>query len=150
VAYDPKYPRINRRVVRGIRAFYDSHPWRDSLGGRTCKLETLVGTAAQAMRVPTPRVTIEPHAGGEGGLGRFDETCNTIVLPKFSLTAALYQLARISGKSDRQAKAWTASALFLARPQTFERMVRNRSLRFVKVRELGETSPAPATAGVSA
>lgn len=128
--YQPKYPSVDRRVVRAIREFLDAKPYRGDHGARVTAVNTLAARCTQAYRLPTPRVTIEPHSATVGSLGYYDNNCNTIVLPKFSLAATLYQIARLRGKTDKQAKAWAASAIHLARPKTLRNMVRRGNLRW--------------------
>lgn len=128
--YEPIYPKVDRRVVRAIREFLDTKPYRGDHGARVTAVNTLAARCAQAYRIPTPRVTIEPHAVPTGSLGRYDDDCNTIVLAKFSLAGTLYHIARLNGKTDKQAKAWTASAIHLARPKTLRNMVRKGTLRW--------------------
>ncbi len=132
--YQPIYPRVDRRVVRAVRAFLDAHPYRGDHGERVTAVNTLAAKCAQAYRIPTPRVTIEPHGTTAGSLGKYDSDCNTIVLAKFSLAATLYHIARLNGKTDKQAKAWAASAIHLARPKTLRNMVRSRNLRWAVAR----------------
>jgi hypothetical protein len=133
--FQPKYRRVDTRVVRAVRALFASKPYRKPHGEQVSLLNVLAAATAQAYRIPTPRVTIEPHASA-GALGSYDPDCNTIFVPRFSVTATLVQLAKVRGFNDAKAKAWAASALFLAVPKTFEKMVRARNIKFVKVREL--------------
>lgn len=133
--YTPKYPRLDRRVVRAVRAFLDSKPYRGSHGAKVTAVNTLAAAVAAAYRMPAPRVTIEPHAVKAGTLGRIDADCNTIILPKFSLSATLYQMAVLRGMNDKKAKAWAASAVHLASPKTLRNFVRSGSVRWKVARK---------------
>lgn len=128
--YQPTFPTVDRRVVRAVRAFLDAKPYRGDHGEKVAAVNTLAAAAAAAYRIPAPRVTIEPHAVEAGTLGRFDADCNTIILPKFSLAATLYQVARLRGMNDRKAKNYAASAIHLASPKTLRNMVRKGTLRW--------------------
>jgi hypothetical protein len=128
--YTPKYPRLDRRVVRAVRAFLDAKPYRAAHGEKVQAVNDLAAAVATAYRMPAPRVTIEPHAVPAGGLGRYDSTCNTVILPKFSLAATLYQMAVLKGLNDAKAKAWAASAIYLASPKTLRNMVRKGTVKW--------------------
>lgn len=128
--YKPKYKNVDRRVVRAVRSFLDSKPYRAEHGVKVQAVNDLAGAVASAYRLPAPRVTIEPHATEPGTLGTYDGDCNTVILPKFSLAATLYQMAVLRGLSDKKAKAWAASAIHLASPKTLRNMVRKGTVKW--------------------
>lgn len=128
--FTPKFKRVDRRVVRAIRAFLDAKPYRGTHGEKVAAVNTLAATATAAYGLPAPRVTIEPHAVKAGTLGKYDAACNTIILPKFSLMATLYQVGRLRGFDDKKAKAYAASALHLASPKTLRNMVRKGTVKW--------------------
>jgi hypothetical protein len=141
--FQPKYPRVDRRVVRGIRAFLDAKPYRQAHGEQVALLNTLAAACARAYRMPAPRVTVEPHAAEDGRLGYFDDACNTIVLPRVSLMATLYRVARLRGFTSRAAKAWAVSAVHLASAKTLRNFVRKGTLRWSVAKPAVETVDEP-------
>jgi hypothetical protein len=146
LGYTPKFKRVDRRTRRAVRELFDSKPYRGSVAEQTVKAERFLSLVAPLYDVATPRVSIQPWIA-ETGLGRYDADANVIILPKQTIVGLLVQLRQAittsgganparGSSSAADARQWAASVLFASDPKRFESMVKNRTLKFVKVREL--------------
>lgn len=144
-----RFGRIDRRTLDATDRYFRSRPWR---GDTVAKAQRWVAQVATVYRIDAPTVR---HVSAEqaAGLGCYRPWSNQILLPYASATTLFHEFrhamqhhgwamvpARYGGpQPEEDARAWSLSLFYRARPQRFARMVRADRILYVPVQTVGHT-----------
>ncbi len=112
-------------VLKALRRFKNSRPWRGTLSERGDKLRRLHRSLCKAYRKTIPLVIDVPEAEQQRGNGCYDHESNEIILTgKLSVLTYLHEFAHATtaGEDEFKACAWSVNLYKRIFPRSWARM----------------------------
>lgn len=108
-------------VLRAVKAYARSKPWRGTLEERIVKLQTLHAALCAAYD-RQPVLDVGRLTAADASAGAFDPANDIIYLGgKLSVVTYLHQFGHALGKTTRQACRWSLNLFRRCFPRSFER-----------------------------
>ena len=110
-------------VLRAVRAFRASKPWRGTIVERQEKFHKLYADLAQAYGIPEPCLMFETDETKDSGSSAYYPALRTVVLRgRLSVLTALHEFAHVlHGRSERTACRWSINLFARIFPRSFSR-----------------------------
>jgi hypothetical protein len=110
-------------VLRAVRAYAKSKPWRGTLEERRQKIRTLYAALAAAYGIPTPTLVFGDNGDGDSGRSCAIPAMRTVVLRgKTSAITALHEFAHLLGKDEHGACRWSLNLFRRCFPRSWSRL----------------------------
>src|ERR1700722_17861722 len=110
-------------VLRAVKAFRTSKPWRGTVGERQEKFMTLNAALADAYGLPAPRLVFETDETQDSGSSCFVPATETIILRgRLSVVSYLHEFAHFRfGRGEKTACSWSLNLFARCFPKSFAR-----------------------------
>lgn len=108
-------------VLRAVRAFARSKPWRGTVPERQGKFRSLHAALAAAYGVPAPILVFETDDAVGSGASSYSPATDTIaVCGRLSVVTFLHEWGhRLFGRSERKAVSWSINLFRRCFPKSF-------------------------------
>jgi len=95
-------------VLRAVRAYSKSRPWRGTLEERRQKIRALYAALAIAYSIPTPTLVFGDNGEGDSGRSCAIPAMGTVILRgKNSCISAFHEFHHLLDNSEREACRWS-------------------------------------------
>ena len=116
--------RFKATVLRAVRHFAESHPWRGSLDQRKEKFRGLNQSLAAAYGISEPELAFGVIDGSSSGSSHYIPALHRITLVgKLSAVTYLHEFAHARGMGERGACTWSINLFRKVFPQQYARLV---------------------------
>jgi hypothetical protein len=114
--------KFRAAVLRAVRAFARSKPWRGTLAERWQKFQRLNNALAIAHRIEPPMLVLGGDGEGSSDRSHYEKRRHAIVLRgRLSVVTFLHEFAHALGKDERVACRWSINLFKKCFPASFAR-----------------------------
>lgn len=111
-------------VLRAVRAFAKSKPWRGTLEEQRQKIRGLYAALAAAYGLPMPKLVFGGNDEGDSGRSCCIPSMGTVILRgRTSAITALHEFGHILGKDERGACKWSLNLFRRCFPRSWRRLI---------------------------